>query len=151
MKVSIVVALLLLGLASGASASLGGDATTVEADRVHVRGALVGITRSQSYVVHELRAESGTTLREYVSATGQVYGVAWEGPWMPDLQQLLGAYFAQYQSLVRAARVSPRRRGPVVIDAPGLVFHASGHPRAFSGFAYVPALLPPGVGPETVR
>ena len=151
MRLGFAVALLLC-IPSAASATLGGDAASVDADRVQVQGALVGITRRDAYAVHELQAPSGTSVREYVSPTGQVFGVAWQGPWMPDMRQLLGPYFDQYQSLVQAAQASPRRRrGSLVIDTPGLVVHASGHPRAFSGSAYVPALVPQGVGPETVK
>jgi hypothetical protein len=39
----------------------------------------------------------------------------------------------------------------VVIDTPELVGQISGHPRAFSGNAYVPRLVPQGVRAETIR
>ena len=51
------------------------------------------VTSSDTYTVHEMRASTGTTVREYVSASGKVFGVAWEGPTLPDLRQVLGVYF----------------------------------------------------------
>lgn len=143
---------ILLCVPSTASATLGGDIGSVDSDRVHVQGSLVGITRTDAYAVHQLQAPSATSVREYVTSSGRVFGVAWQGPWMPDMRQLLGPYFDQYQAAVRAAQASPRRRrGSLAIETPGLVIHAMGHPRAFSGSAYVPALAPPGAGPDTVK
>jgi hypothetical protein len=34
----------------------------------------------------------GTTAREYVSPSGQVFAVSWQGQAMPDLGQLLGSW-----------------------------------------------------------
>ena len=134
-----------------ASASLGGDASSVDADRVHAQGALLRITGVGPYTVHEMQAASGTVLREYSSSTGQVFGVAWQGPWMPDLQQLLGAYFERYQAAVRAAQAGRRGHGPLVIDTPELVVRMGGHPRAFFGNAYLPALVPQGMQAQSIR
>jgi len=134
-----------------ASASLGGSVSSIESDRLHVQGALVRIATNGPYTVHELQSASGTVIREYVSPAGMVFGVAWQGPWMPDLRQLLGSHFAQYASAVREAQRSRRGHGPIVIDAADLVVHVSGHPRAFAGSAYMPSLLPQGVDPQSVR
>jgi hypothetical protein len=89
-------------------------------------------------------------VREYVSPAGKVFGVAWQGPRIPDLRQLLGAYYAQYESAASAAR-SVRHRGPLLIQEPGLVVQSGGHMRAYNGLAYVPDLLPAGVRAEEIR
>jgi len=86
-----------------------------------------------------------------VSATGTVFGIAWQGPWLPDLRQILGAYFEPYQAATRAARSGSRRRGPLVIDTPDLVMRVSGRPRAFSGTVVIPKLMPQGVRAESIR
>jgi hypothetical protein len=91
---------------------------------------------------------AGATVREYVSPAGVVFGVAWEGPTLPDLRQLLGSYFALYVDAMSARHT---RRAPVTIELPGLIVHASGHMRAFAGQAYLPQSVPPGVVAEDVR
>jgi hypothetical protein len=146
-----VLAVLVFGIASVASATLGGDASSVDADRVHLVGALRGITRTNGVAVHEMQSSAGTVVREYVTSTGTVFGVAWQGPWMPDLRQILGSYYEPYQAAARAARPARGRRGPIVLDTPDLVMRVGGHARAFSGTAYVPKLLPQGMRPESIR
>jgi hypothetical protein len=100
------------------------------------------------FTMHELRAASGTTVREYVSPAGVVFGVAWQGPSLPDLRQLLGVYFDQY---VDAAAARRTRRAPVRVELPGLVVQSSGHMRAFVGKAYLPQGLPQGVAAEEIQ
>jgi hypothetical protein len=75
--------------------------------------------------------------------------VAWQGPSPPDLRQVLVNYFDQF---VQAQQQMHRNgRGPVVIEQPGLVVHASGHSRSFSGSAYLPQMVPQGVSVESIR
>ena len=111
--------LLCLVLPASAFASLGGTVATVENDRVQMKSALVRISRSNDYSVHELLSPTGTTIREYYASSGVVFGVAWDGEWPPALQQVLGTYFNQYQRAVQSAR--HRVRGRVAINEHGLV------------------------------
>ena len=143
--------LMLLLAASGASASLGGAVSSVDADRVHVEGALMRIVRNDAYALHEIRSASGTMIREYVNSSNTVFAVAWDGPWLPDLRQVLGEHFDRYQAIARSRQRARTGRGVLVIDEPGLVVQMSGHPRAFTGRAYLPALLPPGVRLDAIR
>ena len=147
----VAIALAAAALPTPAFAALGGQAASVDADRVHLQAALVRMTRVDAYAVHELQTASGTVVREYVSSGGTVFGVAWQGPWVPDLRTILGTYFDQYADALAAARTKRRGRGPLAVEGPGLVAELSGHPRAFSGRAYVPQLLPQGVTPESIR
>jgi hypothetical protein len=133
-----------------AAATLGSDASSVAADRIRGQGALISATSVGSYRVEEMQMASGTTVREFTSSTGQVFGVAWQGPWMPDLQQLLGPYFDRYQAAAQAAQAR-RSRGPIVLDTPDLVIHSSGHARAFTGSAFLPALMPAGVQAQSIH
>jgi hypothetical protein len=141
--------LICLALPANAFASLGGTVATVENDRVQMKSALVRISRSNAYSVHELLSPTGTAIREYYSSSGIVFGVAWDGEWPPDLKQLLGTYFNQYQVAVQSAR--RRVRGRVAINENGLIVQSSGHARSFSGIAYAPGLMPAGVTPDVVR
>ena len=143
--------LILIAIPSIAFAALGGSATTVDADRVHVQGALMRIVRNDSYALHEIRSAAGTMIREYVDASGTVFAVAWDGPWLPDLRQVLGDHFDRYQAVMQSRQHARAGRGVVMIDEPGLVLQMSGHPRAFTGRAYLPARLPAGLQLESIR
>jgi hypothetical protein len=134
-----------------ASATLGSDTTSVDDDRVKMQGALMGITRNDRFAVHQLQSANGTTVREYVASTGTVFAVSWEGPWMPDLRQVLGPYFNAYQRSVPAVRNARRSHGPMTIRAGDLVVQIGGHPRAFAGRAYIERLMPQGMQSETIR
>jgi hypothetical protein len=134
-----------------ASASLGGELSSVQNDQVHVKGAMMRVTGSGTFTVHEMRAATGTMIREYVSASGKVFGVAWDGPTLPDLRQVLGAYFAPYVQAVQSAQQKRVRRGPFRIEESGFVVEQGGHPRAFTGRAYVPQFVPAGTGAEVIR
>ena len=146
-------ALLLAGLAlataavtTPAAASLGGDEATVAADHAVLEGTMK-VARVQRYAVHEIAAPSGTVVREFVSPAGKVFAVAWSGPAMPDLRQVLGPYFDMYV----AALAQRKSRGPVHVALPGLVVQSGGHMRAFVGKAYLPDGMPAGVATEEIR
>ena len=101
---------------------------------------------SANYTLFEIQTPSGTAVREYVSSSGMVFAVAWEGPSLPDLRQLLGGFFAQY---VQAANTGGT--GTRVIEQPGLVVYAGGHMRAFRGRALATDLIPAAFGLEEIR
>ena len=144
--------LLALALPASAFASLGGAVSSVETDRVQMKSALVGIHRTSGYSVHEMLSPTGTTIREYYGANGVVFGVAWDGEWAPDLRQLFGNYFDQYQrSLTAARRAGRTARSHVAIDENGLVVQAAGHAHSSYGVAYIPSLIPSGVSADVVR
>jgi len=128
-------------------AALGQDASTVEADRMQMQ-AQRSITQSGSFSVHELQLPGATRVREYLNSSHRVFAIAWSGPSIPDLQQLLGAYFVRYQAAVRPLG---RSRRPVAMQETDLVIHTGGHPRAFFGVAYLPLQLPSGVSGEQIR
>jgi hypothetical protein len=142
-----VLGLSLLAAAPYAEAALGGTEATVRADQAQMSMTLRTMPAAR-FTMHELTAASGTTVREYVSPAGVVFGVAWQGPSLPDLRQLLGAYFDQY---VDAAAARRTRRAPVRVELPGLVVQSSGHLRAFAGKAYLPQGLPQGVAAEEIQ
>jgi len=128
-------------------AVLGDNAASILTDQARMKGTLRSVD-AQTYVMHEITASTGAVVREFVSPRGAVFGVAWEGQFPPDLQQLLGPYFQQAQQAQQAASSSQQqrqRRAPVVIETPGLVMYQTGHMRSFHGQAYIPQLVPQGV------
>jgi uncharacterized protein DUF2844 len=137
--------------ATPAAATLGGDRSSVESDRVRMQGALLRIASNGPYTLHEMRSATGIVVRQYLTSAGVVFGVAWQGPWMPDLRQLLGNYFAQYQSAVQPVQQNRRRHGPIAIEQAGLVIRIVGHARSFSGAVSVTSLVPTGVAAQSIR
>jgi hypothetical protein len=144
-----VLALLpaILAAAPPAGAALGESLTSVRSDAVQLGGSL-STTAMAGYVAQEIQAPTGTVVREFTSPSGSVFGVSWNGPFLPDLRRILGP---SYESYAQAARSHRRGRGPLLIHLPDLVFESAGHPRGFHGRAYIPSLLPEGVPAEAVR
>ncbi|HYL15285.1 MAG TPA: DUF2844 domain-containing protein [Terriglobales bacterium] len=142
-----IALLLVLILPCSALAELGGDVASVQADQAHMKG-IRRLASTAAYTLHQIQTPSGTIVREYVSPAGKVFGVAWQGPWLPDLRQLLGSYFEPYK---QAAQARHTGHGPLRVEVPGLVAHSAGHMRSFVGNAYIPDLLPSGVHPEDIR
>lgn len=131
-------------------AALGENVSSVQFDQVHMQ-ATVRTIQSNTHIVHELHSPTGTVVREYVSPSGTVFAVAWEGPWLPDMRQLLGSHFEEYMRAVQAQSSGRVGRRPIAIELPGLVVHMTGHPRSYAGHAYVPEMVPQGVKDEDIR
>ncbi len=141
------IAFALLLLPFQAHASLGGNAASIEADRAALKGR-VQARQSALYSVREIQATSGMVVREYVSPAGIVFAVGWQGPYTPDLQQLLGKYFDMYAAGAKAQKASYVGRRPLHLELPGLVVQRSGHMRAEFGRAYIPERVPLGAKVE---
>jgi hypothetical protein len=145
------IALVMVATAFPAWAALGGGVASIQADQVHMQGSL-RTTATALYTVHEIQSATGIVVREYVSSSsGKVFGVAWQGPWPPDMRQLLGSYFEQYVQAAKAQNAARPGRRPLMIEQAGFVVQVGGHPRAFTGRSYVPEMLPPGVRAEEIR
>ncbi|WP_198971138.1 DUF2844 domain-containing protein [Xylophilus sp. ASV27] len=141
--------LLALALMSGpALAALGGSAGSVDADRQQMHASALRSSTGSSYTVHEYTLDSGTVVREYAQS-GTVFAVSWEGPVLPNLQQLLGP--DHFTTFTAAARSRGRSGGPLVLQQSGLVLRSTGHMRAFAGQAYLPGQLPQGVSIDDIR
>jgi hypothetical protein len=101
-------------------------------------------TQAGAYTVHEIQTPTGTVVREYVSKAGNVFAVAWRGPWIPNLQELLGKYFGEFQAAVQGPNRHPGHM-PLSVHQPDLAVEMSGHMRDFSGRAYLVREIPAGV------
>jgi hypothetical protein len=130
-----------------AFAALGEDVSSVQADVARMKGAL-RVTSTTALAVHEITMSDGTAVREYLSPAGKVFAVAWSGPFMPNLQQMLGTYYPQYEQAASALHYGHRH---MAVEAPGLIVQSSGRLRAFSGRAWVPALLPPNFSIDEIK
>jgi hypothetical protein len=136
----------------GTAAAQTGTASTVARQAVEASAAgSSAASATASYTVRQTTLANGTVVREYVSQAGSVFGVAWNGPQMPNLSELLGSYFPQYVAGVKANRAAGFMRGPGVVEQSGLVVHSGGHMGAFAGQAWLPASLPAGVSASDIQ
>jgi Protein of unknown function (DUF2844) len=144
-----------------AIATLGESAQSIEADQRVLGGQLETLgpqqfesqerqqpSSSNSYTVQQISTPAGVTVNEYLSSSGTVFAVSWRGPRPPDLSQLLGQYFAEYQT---AAAAPHRQRRHLVVKTQELVVETGGHMRDLRGRAYIPSLLPPDVSTEEIQ
>ena len=143
---------LVLMLSLPAWAVLGDSAASVLSDQARMKGTLRSVD-NRTYVMHEITTSSGSKVREFATPGGAIFGVAWEGQFPPDFQQLLGPYYQQAKQAAeqQSNGQQVRRRGPVVIETPGLVFVQGGHTRSIRGQAYIPQLSPAGVQAGDIR
>ena len=137
---------LLLAYAGASHAALGGapeqfDAPTTLAPSVSAAGT--------SYLRRDTTLATGTQVSEYVSQSGVVFAVTWDGPLLPDLKALLGKYF---DTMVAESAKAPRAgRARLGVNLPEVVINSGGHMRAFEGSAWIPAQFPAGFSTGDVR
>ena len=146
-RVSVLAVLLaIVGFSSSSVAALGGDAASVEADRVVAKASSRAIDHD-NYTVYELQISPEASIKEYL-AGGVVFAVSWDGPALPDLRQLLGSYFDEYRTAAQAQRTNHRS---LIVQTADLVVASTGRMGAFSGRAYLPQRLPAGVATNDIR
>jgi hypothetical protein len=99
----------------------------------------------QGYTVHELTSPDGAVVKEFVSPAGLVFGVTWQAPRMPHLQQVVGDDNMAELERALSARTRSHSGAPLIVRTEKLVFVSGGHMRSFHGYAYVPNLVPANV------
>jgi hypothetical protein len=130
-------------LQAPATAHLGGDADSVSADRDAMHAQLRSIPM-QLYTTHEITTVDGALVHEYSTRQGAVFAVTWQGQLPPDLAQLFGNYYKQYQDAA-AAHSRPGMHRQLSIANPDFIVESTGRLRSFRGKAVVPSLVPAGV------
>jgi hypothetical protein len=126
-----------------AKAALGADPASVLSDGAALQ-AEVRTTKLMTYDIGEIDAAGNLRVREFVGRDGTVFAVSWSGSVPPNLQRLLGRSFSAYAAVL-AGMSHPGLRRSVRVALPELVVESGGHLRAYSGRAYLPALIPAGV------
>lgn len=107
------------------------------------------VSSVSNYITRDTTLATGTHVREYVSGSGVVFAVTWDGPFLPDLKALLGKHF---DTMVAESARRPRAgRSNIEVNRPEVVINSGGHMRAFEGSAWIPAEFPAGVTADDVR
>ena len=136
-----------LSLIYAAHAALGGQPVQFDAEATTV---VSGVSSAGSnYFTRDTTLAAGTRVREYVSGSGVVFAVTWDGPFLPDLKALLGKYFETMTT--ESVRVPRAGLSRIAIDRPEVVINSGGHMRAFEGSAWIPAEFPAGFTAGDVR
>ncbi len=130
-------------------ATLGEPAASVEVDRKALSAVRRATTTVDGYTVQEVKSDANT-VREYVSSSGVVFAIAWNGLSHPNLTPLLGSFAGEYQKAVKQTPRKPGRRS-LRVKGDGVVVEKWGHMRNLQGRAYVPALIPPGVSLDEIK
>ncbi|WP_427911846.1 DUF2844 domain-containing protein [Ramlibacter sp. MMS24-I3-19] len=140
-----LLAAIALAAAGPAFAALGGapNPPPPGAAAATTQQAVTAAGAAYSHVQRQL--ETGTVLHEFVDSGGTVFAVAWSGPFLPDLRELLGASFPALQESAARGRTSA-----LSISRPDLVLVSAGHMRGFEGRAWLPTRLPAGFDPRQI-
>ena len=139
----------LLATGSPVLGVLGESEDSISSDEKSLSAIRGSSLNRNGYTVHEIQSGS-TTVREYVSPTGVVFGIAWNGRSHPDLTPLLGSYAGDYIEAQRNTPRTPGRRA-YTVKTDRVVVEKWGHMRNLQGRAYAPALIPPGVSVDEIK
>ena len=143
------LALIIFAATQQARATLGESTDSVASDQKALSAMRRSAKTSTAYTVHEIRTET-MTIREYVSPSGIVFGIAWNGLTHPDLTPLLGSYTDEYQKAMKKTKRQPGHRH-VQLKTDSIVVEKWGHMRNLQGRAYAPALIPQGVSVDEIK
>jgi hypothetical protein len=139
----------LLGTEAPVRAVLGESDDSIASDEKTLSAVRGAAAVRNGFTVHEIQSNA-TTVREYVSPSGVVFGIAWNGQIHPDLTPLLGTYAGEYNEALRQTPREPGRR-PFSVKTDRVVVEKWGHMRNLQGRAYAPALIPPGVSIDDIK
>jgi hypothetical protein len=140
----------LLANARQTQATLGESEDSVAADQSALSAVKRATTACQGYTIHEFTMD-GTAVREYISPSGIVFGIAWNGLIHPDLKPLLGSYAGEYEAALKRSPPKPGISRNARLETDRIVVEKWGQMRNLQGRAYAPALIPPGVSTNEIK
>ncbi len=147
MRAALFFSVLLLAYAGASHAALGGPPEQFAAEGTAIVSSVSAA--GPNYLSRDTTLASGTRVREYISDSGLVFAVTWDGPMLPDLKALLGKYFDNM--VAESARMPKAGRSRIAINVPEVVINSGGHMRAFEGSAWIPAQFPAGFTAADLR
>jgi hypothetical protein len=145
---SVLVGAALVALVSTGWAALGGKPARL-GPHVAAAKSQPASTGQAAYTQTQKVLDSGTAVHEYIDVAGNVFAVAWSGPFLPDLKEILGEHFDTMAAQQRNQRAGGR--SPLHIRQSDVVIDSEGHMGAFQGRAWLPAKLPAGFDPQAIK
>jgi hypothetical protein len=140
---------LALATVQRAQATLGESVASVESDRKAFSAVRHTTLTRNGYTVQELKSDANV-VREYISSSGVVFAIAWNGLSHPDLTTLLGTYVGEYQQALQQT-ASHKGKRYLQVKANRIVVEKWGHMRNLQGRAYIPTLIPSGVSINEIK
>jgi hypothetical protein len=138
------ICILLLSLPIFAKAELGGNLTGITQEQKTFGSSLTSSPQS-NYTIYIQSISPDLVIKEYVSSSGNIFGVAWKGSTLPNFQILLGNYYSNYLS---AQQQNPRS---VFLQDNNLVIESSGVMGGYIGRAFLPKQVPTGLAPTAIQ
>lgn len=126
---------------------LGNNGTASQARPV----AAVSTVTQSTYTDNATSLDSGVVIHEFSRADSTVFAVAWAGPVIPDMQQLLGTYFSKFIGARTSSSTQAGGLSQLHSTQQDLVVHSSGRLGRFHGLIYVPSLVPAGLDAEQLQ
>ena len=123
-------------------AVLGEKSSSVQSIKAQFKATDYKETSNSTYSVHEMNI-NGNVVKEFVNANGDVFAVTWQGIKPPDLSQLFGSYYTEYEQARGQQKLSqPQGKRQLTTKSKNLVVQRSGHMRDLRGKACLPELAP---------
>ena len=136
--------ILVLGLPMFAQAELGGNLASIMQEQ-KTFGSTLTTSPQSNYTIYIQNISPDLVVKEYVSNSGNIFGVAWKGSTLPNFQVLLGSYYSNYLS---AQQQNPRS---VFSQDNNLVIESGGVMGGYIGRAYLPKQVPTGLAPTAIQ
>jgi len=138
------ICILLLSLPIFAKAELGGNLAGITQEQ-KTFGSSLTYSPQSNYTIYIQSISPDLVIKEYVSSSGNIFGVAWKGSTLPNFQILLGNYYSNYLS---AQQQNPRS---VFLQDNNLVIESSGVMGGYIGRAFLPKQVPTGLAPTAIQ
>jgi len=135
---------------SSAQAALGGKVDSMQIEASILRAQLASTSPTSAYTTQVITLETGTTVREYANAAGQVFAVSWRGPRPSDLSQLLGAHFSEFRASLQTPAHGDLHRH-VKVQTSEMMYVGGGRMNNMHGTAWLPAAIPAGVSLDELQ
>ena len=136
--------ILLLAFPIFAQAELGGNLASITQEQKTFVSTLTTSPQS-TYTIYIQNISPDLLIKEYVSNSGNIFGVSWRGSTLPDFQVLLGNYFSNYLS------AQQQNSRSVFVRNDNLVLESGGMMGGYIGRVYLPKQVPVGIAPESIQ
>lgn len=134
--------------AVSSTAAASGVQTEAASSEAAVQSYNLRSSTGEKYTYSEFTTDSNSRVREFLTPDGKVFGIAWQGRRVPNLQVLLGSYFGDWHDAVASQPHQGLHSSS--IQTSSLVVQMAGHMGLIVGRAWAPKLVPAGVDARNV-